>query len=469
MLDRLDETIVAVSSAPGYGALGIVRLCGGDALRLADQMAVIEGRGSLGSSPGAMRLAGEVRIDDDLCLPATFYLFRKPRSYTRQDIVEIQTIGSPAVLEVVRKAAIKLGALPAEPGEFTARAFLNGAMDLGTAEAVAGVIRAQTDTQLRAARRLMDGQVASDMTRTRNELAELLALIEADIDFAEEPIDFITPSELQDRLGQIRRRLTALAAGSVEVERFDALPHILLFGPPNVGKSSLMNRISGTRRAICAAASGTTRDILSAPVRLGRCEAILLDAAGVDQSQDEVIAQARAKVLSETERVDVVCVVVDLAQPYGDSEFVRRVQELDVSRWVVVANKCDLVSAEELERYKKTIQAWALGPVYVVSALTGTGIESLRIGLAEAIGSTETTTLGETAMLSHRQRLAVDHAVEAIGRAEALSTGVQDTIDCADLLAVELREALDALGRMTGEVTTEDLLGQVFANFCIGK
>lgn len=468
MLDRLDETIVAISSAPGFGTLGIVRLSGPKAITIADRMAATNTGEPLAGRPGSTRVSGNVQIVDGAGLPAVFYLFRAPHSYTRQDIVEIHTVGSPVALDLVRRKAIELGALAAGPGEFTARAFLNGAMDLASAEAVAGMIRAQTDTQLRASRRMMDGTLAKHITEVRNELAELLALVEADIDFAEEPIEFITPQVLRSRLSEITERLQQLLRTATSVERFDVVPHILLFGPPNAGKSSLMNRLSGTNRAICAAASGTTRDILSAPVRIGRGEAILLDTAGVSRSEDEIIAAARAMTMSTAERVDLVCIVFDLARP-DDEHVFDTVGSLDTSRLIVAANKCDLIPADQARQIGERLRSRGLGPVCLVSALNGTGIDALRNVLAEALGSTMTTTMGESVLISDRQGAAVNEASEAIKRAACLSEAARETIDCADLMAFELHEALDALGSVTGEVTTEDLLSQVFANFCIGK
>ena len=468
MLDRLDDTIVAISSAAGHGPLGIVRLSGPRAITIADSMTTVPDGNPLGSRPGSTRTSGEVMIDSELSLPAWLYLFLAPRSYTRQDMVEVHTVGSPAALELVRQRAIELGAVPAEPGEFTARAFLNGAMDLGTAEAVAGVIRAQTDTQLRASRRMMDGTLAKRINDVRDELAELLGLVEADIDFAEEPIDFITPAELGTRVAGVARQLEDLVKEAVSAERFEVLPHILLLGPPNVGKSSLMNRLSGTSRAICAAVEGTTRDVLSAPIKVGRGEAILLDAAGVRQSEDDIIARAGDIALSTARQVDLVCLVVDITQPDEDHVF-KALRSQGIKRVVVAANKCDVVCDEDAADAVTRLEARRLGPVCPTSALVGTGVEDLRDAFAGALGSAVTTTVGQAMLISERQRASIKEASEALARALSLAETATETIDCADLLAFELREALDTLGTVTGQVTTEDLLGQVFANFCIGK
>ncbi len=468
MLDRLDETIVAVSSAPGHAAVGIVRLSGSRAIAITTDMGALPNDLSLVSRSGSTRTDGEIRPAADYGLPAVFYVFRAPRSYTRQDLVEIHTIGSPVVLEMIRRRAMGLGAIAAQPGEFTARAFFSGAMDLATAEAVAGMIRSRTDTQLRASRRMMDGSLAHFISDVRDELAELLALVEADIDFAEESIEFIHPTDLHGRLAAIAIHLSQLSSEAKSMERFDQLPRILLFGRPNAGKSTLMNILSGTSRAICAAAAGTTRDILSAPMRLGRGEAILLDAAGVDQSDDVVNSQARMLTLDAAQQVDLVCLVVDLSATEDDAAL-ELVRTLGLVQVVVAANKCDLLSAVEVAPRIQGMEAWKVGPVQGVSAKSGVGIDLLQAAWLDALGDDAGTTLGEAMLLSERQRSVIAYACEAIQRALKLSESAVETVDCADLAAFELREALDALGSVSGAVTTDDLLGRVFANFCVGK
>ncbi len=468
MIDRIGHTIAAVSSAAGAGAVGILRLSGPDACRIAEGLIAVEG--GLSALPGSRHRDGRLIIDGNPSLPARVYTFRAPRSFTGEHVVEIFAPGSPPLLAMLRETAVAAGALPALPGEFTARALLHGRMDLSQAQAVAAVISAESDTQLRAARRMMDGALSRGITAVRDELAELLALVEADIDFAEEPIEFITPAELIDRLGRVRERLLAVRRDTRRMERAGVLPRVLLIGPPNAGKSSLTNALSGVDRAICAAVAGTTRDLLSVPIRLGGREAILLDSAGLDESADEIIARARTLALGEAQSVDAIVIVLDVAVPPPPG-FAAMIRGLDTPRRIVAANKIDLLAPEERQHSAAgaaRVVGVAAGAV-AVSAATGEGVEQLRAAIAGILEDGGPTVGAESMVVSERQQRAMDEATLSLDRAIALSAAAAETIDCADLLAFELREALDTLGNVTGEVTTEDLLGQVFARFCIGK
>ena len=469
MLDRIDDTIVAVSSPPGYGAVGIVRLSGPLAVETVDRMAVLACGESLATMAGSTRAEGEVEPEAGLRLPAVFFVFRAPRSYTRQDLVEIHTIGSPACVEWVRRRLLEFGVLAALSGEFTARAFINGAMDLASAEAVAHIIRARTDTQLRAAHRMREARWTQDVCRARDEMVELAALVEADIDFSEEPIEFITPATLRERLAAINNRLSPLVKGAASTERLDVLPRILLLGPPNAGKSSLMNRLSRTRRAICAATSGTTRDLLSAPIDLPHGEAILLDAAGIDDApcNDDLAERAQQMTLAESARVDLICLVVDLDT--RDVDWIRPALDRIDTPTIVAANKSDLPPSDQLDDIVDRIGSLNVGSVCSVSARDGDGIDALRFTMADTLGTTEATTMGESVILSERQRQAITEARDAIHQATELSLSAHETIDCADVLAFELRGALHALGTVLGDVTGEDLLTRIFSEFCIGK
>lgn len=428
---------------------------------------MVTGGSLMTDGPAPKRIDCEIDIGRGVGVPAFVYLFLAPRSATRQDVVEIYTVGSPSVLELVCKGAVGRGAVPALPGEFTARAFLLGALDLSAAEAVAGIVRAESDAQLRGARRLAEGTLNRRVGEVRDELAELLALIEAGIDFADEPIEFITPREVQRRLQAVASGLDELMQQSVALERLDLLPHVLLVGPPNAGKSSLMNRLSGTSRAICSAVAGTTRDLLSAPIRLGRAEAILLDSAGIDDSADEIILAAQAMTLAAASQVDLTCLVLDASLVSGGRE--SFVPPAGLGRAVVVLNKLDLLDEAERQEAVQSARSRYDHPVVMVSAMTGEGTEQLITALTECLDPVMTTSGQGAVLASERQRTAIADAAAALSRAAQLANRAAETSDQADLIALELREALDHLGMITGEVTTDELLGRVFSRFCIGK
>ncbi len=468
MFDVIDDTIVAVSSPPGAGVRGIVRCSGPETLRLACCVFTPLGSVDIEKVPGFRRVHGWVAVEPGCAVPGEVYLFRGLRSYSRQDCVEYHVPGAPILLAMLVERLIGLGARAAEPGEFTARAFLSGAMDLPRAEAIAATIRSRSDAQLRVSRRMMDGRLTDVTGRIVEDFAELVALVEADIDFAEEPIDFISPAELKTRLADIARRLEHLSFESESSARVDALPRILLVGRSNAGKSTLMNRLSGMDRSICSQVPGTTRDILSAPVRLGGGEAVLLDAAGVDPDTDGLPREASAATLSAARGVDLICLVVDLAAAPGASACAPEGMPVEIP-CVVVGNKIDALDERARAARVSSLERSRRGQVCSVSALTGEGIEACRGLLARTLELPETGIAADAVVVTARQRDAVETALAAVRRCAAEASDIDETIDRADILAFELREGLEALGAIAGTVTTEALLGRVFASFCIGK
>ncbi len=474
MYSVIDDTIVAISSAPGCAARGLVRMSGPESVSIACGFFTRNDGSSITDYSGFTTHRGKVIFDDPLCeVETTLYLFREPRSYTRQDLVELHTVGSPAVLDMLVEKCLSAGARPAEPGEFTARAFLSGSMNLVEAEAVASTINARSDAQLRAARKMMRGDLAKTVMGWQDELAELTSLVVADIDFAEEPIDFISHSVLAERLVSLHGSLARIIDAAEKSRRFDVLPCVLLLGPPNVGKSTLLNTLSGMDRAIASAVSGTTRDILSAPVRLGRQEVVLLDAAGVNDEPDEVITLGRAKAIEIAGEVDLVCVVFD-ASLAVDPQQVRSMAGLAKTRTMVIATKVDQIDDGTMRKRCAVLEAADVGPVCPVSATSGQGIDSLKNAITEqlmSVGGLDDSAGSDDVgvVISSRQRMALAEAREALDHCLDILSTTDDILDVAEIVAMELREALDALGAISGTVTTEDLLGRIFASFCIGK
>jgi len=481
-----EDTILAVATPAGTAPRGIVRLSGPAALRLATAVFETDDPAAGMDGVGFRRSSGQLQLasaDGSVRVPAERYVFRAPRSFTGQDCAELHTVGSPSLLNMLVAALVELGARRAEPGEFTARAFVSGRLDLSRAEAVAQLIAARSDAQLRAARRFADGELATRVSTLTGQLADLVALVEADIDFAEEPIEFIRPGELRERLAAIGADIEGLLFDASRADRADVLPRVLLLGRPNAGKSSLLNALSGLDRAICSATAGTTRDILSAPVKLPRGEAMLLDAAGLDDTPDGLLEQARARVGVEAETVDLICIVVDVAaSSAGDGGSLQadiralraaaRGGEGSGSRdraLMVVANKIDVLDSRETALRLTPLAELGLGPVCPTSARTGTGLDELKSALGRLLEDERSPASPDALQLNARQREAFSAARACLVRAADECATISQTAERADLIAFELREALDALGAVCGAVTTDDLLTRIFSSFCIGK
>jgi tRNA modification GTPase len=429
-----DDTIVAISSAVGPAARMIVRLSGPAAWNIVSKFAPV----SISATPGSV-LRTSLLIDD-LAFPATLYLFRSPRSATGEDVVEIHLPGNPLLARMLLDAAIIAGARSAGPGEFTSRAYFNGRLDLAAAEGVAAVISAQSERELDAARRLMSGELSRRLAPTMELLAETLALIEAGIDFAGEEITVLDEERTKERIGRIDQALSKLLAESERFENLSHEPRIVLVGRPNAGKSTLLNALAGIDRAIVSPHAGTTRDVLTASLMLRRGSVTIADAAGLQETEaaDEIAQQMRVASINAVQSADVVVLV----RESGD---VAAEITLPVTPSLRVASKIDLPG-----------ERWGdLG----VSALTGEGVGDLRDRLDMlAFGD---ASAGSTLALTVRHLKCVEEARAALHRADISSE--------AELIALELREALDQLGEILGSITPDDVLGRIFSKFCIGK
>lgn len=473
----LDDTIVAVSSPPGIGIRGIIRLSGREAFALAADVFDRADGESLTAAGGHRRWPGRVRFSPGAAVPAEAYTFRAPASYTRQDVVELHTVGSPPVLASLLDRLTDLGARMAEPGEFTRRAYLAGAMDLTRVEGVAAMIHARTDSQLRASAALLHGRLSRRSTELREELADLLALIEAQIDFAEEPIEFVSAARTVQTLDRVAGALDDLLRHAPSVERLEVLPKAVLVGRPNAGKSTLFNRLTGLERAIQSATMGTTRDVISAPLNVPGGEIVLCDTAGLGpvlvRGSDERLSPSdvlAGRIEQATQRstgeADLLLLVVDAADNPRDA--IEAVQGRLGGRLLrVVVSKIDRLSPDE-----RAMLNARLGPQVIaaaVSALTGEGVEELRAEIGRTLFYDTETHGSDVLALSNRQRAMLGEALEAVRRARAIGGESPDVARYAELLALEIRAAVNALSLLTGEVTTEDLLGRIFARFCIGK
>jgi tRNA modification GTPase len=402
----------------------------------------------------------------DPALPATVLLFAAPRSFTGEDVAELHVPGSPVLLQMILEQARRAGATAAEPGEFTARAFFNRKLDLTEAEGIAATIHAADAQSLRAAGTLRSGHLHQRIDVFATEIVALLAAIEAGIDFSDEAdVTFISPAAAHRRLAGLAAQVHQLRRSALRIDGDTALPKAVLVGLPNVGKSALLNALTGQPRAIISSTAGTTRDRLSAILKTPAGAVELIDLPGAENVANELTA---AMMDIRTQAINDADVVIHVIGPDGSlrtalEELVAN-QSSNEPPFLVVQNKCDLVPARERDP-----SAWnAFPPRGCVSALTGEGLPELcnaiiRVSQASPIGSA-----GRVA-LNLRHRTILQSVAEHLDAAAEISVNPAALTTSPELLAADLRAALDHLGQITGLVSPDDILGHIFSQFCIGK
>jgi tRNA modification GTPase len=448
--DTLDPaTIVAVATAPGRGGIGMVRLSGLRALAIAQVLLPRVSAIARVAQYSVLHDETGQRIDD-----AVVTYFKAPHSYTGEDVVEIAVHGSPVVLDWLVRAAVRAGAQPARAGEFTERAFLRGRLDLTQAEAVRDLIDAQTLGQARLAAEQMGGSIAAKIRPVKQALVELIATLEAGIDFAEDDIDTLPAEAIRERMAALLPPLNTLAASFVHGRLLREGIRLAIVGKPNAGKSSVFNRLAERERAIVTATPGTTRDVIAERIALDGIPVELLDTAGLRDTDDEVERIGVERTREAIAEADAILLVLDASSVEGiDAALLETLQHRPV---VVARNKIDRVpSALGLDL------PW---PVVHTSAVTGEGIDALRTALLQlARGNAHVA--GEATLTNLRQRNAVIAAVEGLGRAEA-ATAVSTP---HEMILLDLYEGLHALDELTGQTTPDDVLHLIFSTFCIGK
>ena len=443
----MQETIAAISTPFGEGAIAVIRMSGPQAVAIAD--GVFRSRRRAAELPPRVQQLGGIVDGGGVLDEVLLTVFHAPASYTGEEMVEIACHGGILVTRRLLMLLLERGARAAGPGEFTQRAFLNGKMDLTQAEAVMDLIRAQTDMGLRAATEQLEGRLGGRIRAIRDALLELLAHIEAYIDFPEEDIDPDTGAALAARLDgvleQIARLLRTADQGRVLREGL----RTVIYGAPNVGKSSLLNRLLGYERAIVSEIPGTTRDTIEEVINLRGIPVRLVDTAGVRDAADAIEREGIARTLRHLERADLVLHVVDASQPCAES--------IDPGR-LLVLNKTDLGEHP----------SWAGAAGVRISCLEdagGCGIEPLADAVFErAMGRGMTSGDFAVAINARHQACLKRAEHDAQAARKALADGLS-----AEFIALELRGALDAVGDVVGRVDTEDLLGKIFSTFCLGK
>jgi len=452
-LPVLTDTIVAVSTGWQPAPLGIVRLSGPESFRLVARLGIAVPNLS---DRRPRWTQGRVCLQGDVRCPVTVFWFPGPHSYTGDDLVELHTIGCLPLLTALRDRLLEWGAQPALPGEFTARAFQRRKLDAAGVERVLNLLRVQEEATGRATRRRRRDSRNETVSRVADELTDLLARIEAGIDFVEEEdIRFVSPAEVRTILDRLAVALETCLRASVD--RHAGLPHVLVAGLANAGKSTLFNRLVGTERALTSSVEGTTRDVLSTRIELGGCAAVLQDCAGFGTGGRRAAQAARDAAQAALGQADVILWLHAADMPWLAAE-VELCRELPVERVILVRSKIDLATPG-----RRLDEPTSFTAALDVSALRGDGLDELRARLGRLLGElgvVEPSTDGTPA---------VREALEALRRARALVCMSARELASPELVALELRIARGALVDWSSGTVDEAILDRIYAEFCVGK
>ena len=451
---NLDDTIVAIATGPGRGGIGVVRVAGPDARAIVAPMLRLKrslepGHAIFGE---LIEPATSERLDE---VVVTF--FAKPHSYTTDDIVEISGHGAPVVLQRTVDLALELGARLAEPGEFTMRAFLNGRIDLAQAEAVRDLIESQTLFQAKVAAQQLEGALSKRLKPIKQRLVDLIAVMEAGIDFAEDDVAVLASETILEHIGAVREQLETLEQSFAYGKIVHQGLTLAIVGRPNVGKSSLFNRLVERERAIVTATPGTTRDLVTETVAIAGLPVRLVDTAGIRAPVEEAESIGIQKSYEALAEADLVLAVLDASVPASKDDAVL-LEKLEQRSAIVVENKADLAQTPRSSVMRNGF------PAVRASALTGQGIQELRALIMKQVGADGAQR--ESGLLTNvRHHALVRDSLKALAAAAAsLNANVPH-----EMILLDLYNALRPLDEITGETTTDDILNIIFSRFCIGK
>lgn len=448
------DVIAAIATPPGRGGIGVVRVSGRNLQSLALKVA--------GCVPEPRRASlTRFRDENDRVIDQGIALyFPAPQSYTGEEVLELQGHGGPAVMNLLLASCLSAGARLAQPGEFTLRAFLNNKLDLAQAESVADLIDASTEEAARCAIRSLQGEFSNAIHASVQALTDLRMLVEASLDFSEEEIEFISGRELEFRLEHIRQQLEQVFSAARQGSLLREGIWIALVGQPNVGKSSLLNRLAGEEVALVTEVPGTTRDVIRQVIEIEGVPIHLLDTAGLRETEDAIEKMGMARTRSTIDKASIVLLLVDSRVGITPEDQAILASLPPGLRLIVVHNKTDLLESppnSTVSTATATADIW-------VSAKTGAGIASLQQGLLEMIGWQPSA--GEGAFMARQRHLSALTAAQT--HLEA-ACALANSLDQVELFAEELRLAQLALSSITGEFSADDLLGEIFSRFCIGK
>ncbi|MBE7048331.1 MAG: tRNA uridine-5-carboxymethylaminomethyl(34) synthesis GTPase MnmE [Ruminococcaceae bacterium] len=456
MTDVKGTTIAAIATAPGEGGIAVIRVSGPDAISICDR--VFRGKRTLQTSPSHTLSFGQIihagRVLDEVLAA----VMRGPHSYTGEDVVEISCHGGSFVTRSILSAVLYAGATLADRGEFTKRAFLNGKMDLSQAEAVIDLIQAESDAAVSLSVNQLKGRLSAPIADLRQKILHLAAGLDVMADFPEEDIDETTVTETRQSLYNMIQILSTIIEQGDQGRLIRNGINTVIVGKPNVGKSSLLNYIAGTDRALVSSQAGTTRDVIEEFVRLGDLRLNVFDTAGIRSNAESIEAMGIQKAKDYITKADLILFVVDASRPY-DEDDQRIFSLLDQKKTIIILNKSDLESSWKIPLSMQEI------PQVVLSAKYKQGIDALEQVTEQLFSLGSITQNRDAAIVNLRQKQAASQARDALKNAlKTLESGVP-----LDLLSVDLRIALEALGTITGESVSDEIINEIFSRFCLGK
>ncbi|HBI00158.1 MAG TPA: tRNA uridine-5-carboxymethylaminomethyl(34) synthesis GTPase MnmE [Flavobacterium sp.] len=462
------ETIVALATPSGAGAIAIIRLSGKDAIALADKIFVsVSGKELLKQKTHTIHL-GHIVDNGKTYDQVLVSVFKNPHSYTGEDVVEISCHGSTFIQQQIIQLLLRMGAKMAQPGEFTLRAFLNGKLDLSQAEAVADLIASDNEASHQIAMQQMRGGFSNEIAQLRQELLNFASLIELELDFAEEDVEFADRTQFNELLNRIefvlKRLIDSFAVGNVIK---NGIP-IAIVGEPNVGKSTLLNALLNEERAIVSDIAGTTRDTIEDELVIEGIGFRFIDTAGIRETTDHVESIGIKKTFEKIEQAQVVLYLFESFKfKVSSSEYLTEIERVKnkypLKPLVVVINKVDLLTENEILTIRLQLETLNLKPE-TISAKQNIGIDELKQTLLSFV-NTGALRNNETIVTNSRH---YDSLLKALEEIQKVKWGLESNLS-SDLMAIDIREALFHFGEITGEVTNDELLGNIFANFCIGK
>lgn len=463
-----NDTIVALATPAGAGAIAVVRLSGSEAINIADTCfrSVKKGKRLAKQKTHTIHL-GHIVDGDKTVDEVLLSVFKNPNSYTGEDVVEVSCHGSSYIQQEIIQLFLRKGCRMASAGEFTLRAFLNGKLDLSQAEAVADLIASDNEASHQLAMQQMRGGFSSEIAKLREELLNFASLIELELDFAEEDVEFADRTQFKELIDRIvfvlKRLIDSFAVGNVIK---NGIP-VAIVGEPNVGKSTLLNTLLNEERAIVSDIAGTTRDTIEDEISIGGVGFRFIDTAGIRETKDVVETIGIQKTFEKIAQSQVVVYLFDAESVFAKKASLEAIK-VEVEKiknkypqkpLVVIANKVDTISDDEKQKLKN-----AIPEIELLSAKTQKGVEELKLKLTNFV-NTGALRNNETIVTNTRHYDALLKALEEIQKVKyGLDTGLS-----GDLLAIDIRQALYHFGEITGEITNDDLLGNIFANFCIGK